>query len=298
MLNEVHNFGSVSMDDKIYVFGGTIKNIGSGYLYTSSIEMYDPDANKWNLQGYLSSDRSIMGTSIIGNSVYVYGGYNGVALNTVEQTIIELNAPVLSAAGSDRKVILNWTSVNDAQFYKVYRSTTTGGPYKSIATTTAGAIVFSDSGIENGKTYYYVVSAVNAGGESLNSNEASATIPLLVNKLKLVLEVKEEKQLSVTAELSDNAQMDWTSSDSTITTVDVNGKIKALKPGNTVITCISKDKSYTEAINVLVVDLEYQLAVDLNIGDICRLTTTNVTWSSYDPTIATVSDKGKVTGSK
>lgn len=202
---------SIVIKGKIYVFGGTIKNTGSGYLYTSSIEMYDPDANKWNLQGYLSSDRSIMGTSIIGNSVYVYGGYNGVALNTVEQTIIELNAPVLSAAGSDRKVILNWTSVNDAQFYKVYRSTTPGGPYKSIATTTAGAIAFSDSGLENGKTYYYVVSAVNAGGESPNSNEASATIPLLVNKLKLVLEVKEEKQLSVTAELSDNAQMDWTS---------------------------------------------------------------------------------------
>lgn len=85
-----------------------------------------------------------------------------------------------------------------------------------------------------------------------------------------------------------------------VTTVDVNGKIKALKPGNTVITCISKDKSYPETINVLVVDLEYQLAVDLNIGDICRLTiddlanTTNVTWSSYDTTIATVSDKGKV----
>lgn len=59
--------------------------------------------------------------------------------------------------------------------------------------------------------------------------------------------------------------------------------------------------NYTESINVLVVDLEYQLAIDLTVGDKCRLTVddlanaTNVTWVSYDSTIATVSAKGKVT---
>jgi hypothetical protein len=120
------------------------------------------------------------------------------------------------------------------------------------------------------------------------------------NQLKLVLEVNEDKQLSISEELSDNSEMDWTSSDSAIATIDENGKVKAFKSRNTVITCTSKDKSYTETINVLVVDLEYQLAVDLTIGDKCRLTVddlanaTNVTWSSYDTNIATVSAKGKV----
>ncbi len=131
-----------------------------------------------------------------------------------------------------------------------------------------------------------------------NESVIEMTTPQPSNLLKLVLEVNEEKQLSISNELIDNTEMEWTSSDSTIATVDENGKVKALKSGNAIITCTSED--YIESINLLVVDLEYQLAVDLNIGDKCRLTVddlanANVTWSSYYSTIANVTAKGKVT---
>ncbi len=207
----------------------------------------------------------------------------------------------LTATASNAKVDLVWDSVLNATSYNVKRAITSGGEYTTIATVnvTSGAITsYVDNTAKNGTPYYYVVTAVNASGESPNSNEVSAT-PQVLNQLKLVLEVNEEKQISISDELSDNTEMTWTSSDSTIATVDENGKVKALKPGNTVITCTSED--YTESINVLVVDLEYQLAVDLTIGDTCRLTvddlenTTSVKWSSYDSNIATVSAKGKVT---
>ncbi len=198
------------------------------------------------------------------------------------------------------KIDLSWDSVTNATSYNVKRATTAGGPYTTIATTSE--ITYTDTNILNGTTYYYVVSAVVNGVESSNSNKASVTTTSQqTNQLKLVLEVNQEKQLSVSEELSGNTEIDWTSSDSAIATVDVNGKVKASKPGNTVITCTSKDNSYTEKINVLVVDLDYQLAVDLEVGGICRLTiddltnTTSVTWSSYNTTIATVSAKGKVT---
>ncbi|EMS69958.1 Ig-like domain-containing protein [Ruminiclostridium cellobioparum] len=219
--------------------------------------------------------------------------------------LVDINNPVaptsLVATGGNLNVDLFWDAVEGATNYMVKRSITPGDSYEIIATTSA--ITYNDTNVINGTTYYYVVSAVNAGGESPNSNEASATptAPQPTNQLKLVLEVNQQKQLSVSEELSDNTEMDWVSSEPSIATVDANGNLKALKPGNTVITCTSKDKAYTESINVLVVDLEYQLAVDLNIGGTCRLTiddlknTTFVTWTSYDPTIATVSAKGKVT---
>lgn len=235
----------------------------------------------------------------------VQGG--GIAIGEMEMMASIITVPTaptnLIATGGNSKVDLSWDAVDDATSYIVKRSETEGGPYQTIATTTTGSITYSDTGLQNGTTYYYVVSAVNAGGESSNSNETSATptAPQQTNQLKLVLEVNEEKQLSVSDELNDNTEMDWVSSDPSIATVDVNGKVKALKPGNSVITCTSKDKSYTESINVLVVDLEYQLAVDLSIGGTCRLTiddlknTALVTWASFDPKIATVSARGKVT---
>ena len=61
-----------------------------------------------------------------------------------------------------------------ATSYNVKRSTTDGGPYTTIAsgvTTTS----YTNTGLTNGTTYYYVVSAVNSVGESGNSNQASAT---------------------------------------------------------------------------------------------------------------------------
>ncbi|BCJ93341.1 hypothetical protein acsn021_09100 [Anaerocolumna cellulosilytica] len=124
-----------------------------------------------------------------------------------------------------------------------------------------------------------------------------------VRKLKVVLEVKEQLQLSVDEDLDENLEMIWTSSNDTVATVDANGVVTALAPGNTMITVTSGDGTYTDYINVLVVDdaKDYRLAVDLKVGKTCRLTvddltdTVKVNWSSLDLTVATVSSKGKVT---
>jgi hypothetical protein len=80
----------------------------------------------------------------------------------------------LSATASDTQVSLSWNSVAGATSYTVKRSTTSGGPYSTIVsghTTTS----YTNTGLTNGTTYYYVVSATNAQGESPNSTQASAT---------------------------------------------------------------------------------------------------------------------------
>ena len=91
-------------------------------------------------------------------------------------------APVgLTAQGGISQVTLNWTpAVGDlAQGYNVLRSTTSGGPYTTIATWTANASPntspnYTDTSVVNGTTYYYVVSANNQIGTSASSAEVSA----------------------------------------------------------------------------------------------------------------------------
>ncbi len=91
----------------------------------------------------------------------------------------------LGATPSDGQICLTWNASADATTsYNVKRSTTSGGPYATIAPGLT-ATSYTDTNAANGTTYYYVVSAVNAVGESANSWEASAT-PSLLASCKLV----------------------------------------------------------------------------------------------------------------
>ena len=68
---------------------------------------------------------------------------------------------------------LSWTASSGATSYNVKRATVSGGPYTTIASPTTTS--HTNTGLVNGTTYYYVVSAVNAAGESANSAQVSAT---------------------------------------------------------------------------------------------------------------------------
>jgi fibronectin type 3 domain-containing protein len=80
----------------------------------------------------------------------------------------------LTAAPGNAQVTLNWNASSGASSYNVKRSTTSGGPYTTIATSVTSTS-FTNTGLTNGTTYFFVVSAVNSAGESGNSNQASAT---------------------------------------------------------------------------------------------------------------------------
>jgi fibronectin type 3 domain-containing protein len=62
--------------------------------------------------------------------------------------------------------------------YYVYRGTVSGGPYSKLNSTPAPTTNYTDTSVQSGVTYYYVVTAVdNKGMESAYSNQSMATIP-------------------------------------------------------------------------------------------------------------------------
>ena len=79
----------------------------------------------------------------------------------------------LSAAAGNQQISLSWTASNSATSYNVMRGTASGGPYTQVSTATSTN--WTNTGLTNGTTYYYVVTAVNTAGQSSNSNQASAT---------------------------------------------------------------------------------------------------------------------------
>ncbi|MDB6018239.1 MAG: Carbohydrate binding family 6 [Pedosphaera sp.] len=75
------------------------------------------------------------------------------------------------------QIVLSWAATPGATSYNVKRSTVFGGPYTTVAANVLNSTNYLDVRLPFSTTFYYVVSAVNAGGESLNSAVASATIP-------------------------------------------------------------------------------------------------------------------------
>jgi len=81
----------------------------------------------------------------------------------------------LTASAGNLQVTLNWSAASGAVSYNLKRGTTSGGPYDTLVASGMSATSYTDNTVVNGTTYYYVVTGVNAGGESPNSNQASAT---------------------------------------------------------------------------------------------------------------------------
>lgn len=85
----------------------------------------------------------------------------------------------LTAVASNKHISLTWqppsfTGGSQITKYHVYRGAALGGEMM-IDTISPTNQSYSDSWLENGVTYYYYITAVNAVGESHGSNEAHAT---------------------------------------------------------------------------------------------------------------------------
>jgi hypothetical protein len=88
------------------------------------------------------------------------------------QTIFDLEAKA-----SARGIRLRWGPIPDATSYHVHRSLASGGPYTRIADChVTDRCTYLDTDLMVGATYYYVVTSVIGGVESLDSNKVSETL--------------------------------------------------------------------------------------------------------------------------
>jgi fibronectin type 3 domain-containing protein len=112
---------------------------------------------------------------------YVIAASNGScnSVNSVEVPAAPLCVPPsvptgVTATPGNKQVVLAWTaSTGGATLYRVSRGTAAAGPFTSIAT--PAGIGYTDIGVTNGTTYYYVVSASNGSCNSANTVAISAT---------------------------------------------------------------------------------------------------------------------------
>ncbi|HEY9723229.1 MAG TPA: hypothetical protein V6D47_14560, partial [Oscillatoriaceae cyanobacterium] len=111
-----------------------------------------------------------------GNALVRTDGTTGfVVADAIEFVPVLVATPSgLAAAGGDGQVTLSWNPVANATGYNVKRGTSASGPFTVIGSNVANP-AYVDSGLTDGTTYYYVVSALGTTGESPNSTTVSAT---------------------------------------------------------------------------------------------------------------------------
>ena len=117
---------------------------------------------------------------------------------------------------------------------------------------------------------------------------------------------------TVTPDNATDKSIIWTSSDDTIATVDDNGTVTALMEGTATITATTNDGGFTASCVITVIKREGRvtgitvtpISKTASVGEIFFVTPyitpvdaedKSVTWSSSNPSIATVDSNGKVT---
>lgn len=105
---------------------------------------------------------------VIFGTVHACGGFG--------QTYDKVVPSNVSASAADQQVTLTWNGVSGAVSYNIYWSTASGVT-KSSGTKISGitTATYTHSGLANGTTYYYIVTAVSVTEEGDSSSEVSAT---------------------------------------------------------------------------------------------------------------------------
>lgn len=106
------------------------------------------------------------------------GATNSATDSTSSELVVTAPIPAapegLVATAGDGEVTLTWDAVADAASYNIYYGTSSGVTTASGAELPGVSSGDAVTGLSNGMTYYFIVTAVSTGGESTASSEVSA----------------------------------------------------------------------------------------------------------------------------
>jgi autotransporter-associated beta strand protein len=98
----------------------------------------------------------------------------GTSANSTVSLVMPPPVPAsLGATPGNSQIVLNWAASTGATSYIIKRGLSSGSETTLVTGVTGTS--YTDSGLVNGTTYYYVVAAVGSSGTSGNSPEAHAT---------------------------------------------------------------------------------------------------------------------------
>lgn len=235
-------------------------------------------------------------------SVTVKTHVESVSLNKSEVALYNgkttsLTATVLPSNASNKSV--TWTSSDE-----------------SVATVSVSGTYATVKGIARGNA---IITATSVDGEitaSCNVTVNQYVQSITLDKTSITMYVGDDPVLISTTISPENASdksLTWTSSKTTVATVDEDGKVTAVANGTATITAKAKDGSGAKATCSVTVYTHVE-SVSLNKSELSLYegrsetlaatvspslaTDKTVEWASSMPSVATVESDGKVTGKK
>lgn len=163
------------------VQGVTLTNSGNSNVTIANVSVTGAGFSTSGMSSGQTLSPGQSGTLSVTFAPTVAGSVTGSATVSSNAT----NSPAtISLSGSavqpaSHSVDLSWdTSTSVVVGYNVYRGTQSGGPYTKLNSSQVSSTQFTDSSVQAGQTYFYVVTAVDSNNvESTDSNQISATIP-------------------------------------------------------------------------------------------------------------------------
>jgi uncharacterized protein YjdB len=222
----------------------------------------------YNADGSTTDKARISTTGLLtavrnGQVKVVANAYDGAG--AAASTLIDISGQILTpptveyVISGDGQAWIGWTPMDGSVTYSVYQRSDDAAYGNAVTTVNGNVYSYNVTGLENGKTYYFIVKANYPAKVSEASNEVSATpqiaaTGITLNYSTVSLTVGNTTRL-IAAVLPANAfnqEVIWSSSNTNIARVDADGNIAAISPGTVEITVSTVDGSFTATASVIV----------------------------------------------